>query len=45
MTPPPVSGVNYKMTRADSSWQVPVENSQANPDPNADIAPKKEFNL
>ena len=42
MTPPPVSGANYKMTRADSSWQAPVENSQANPDPNADITPKKE---
>ena len=42
MTPPPVSGVNYKMTRADSSWQAPVENSQVNPDSNADITPKKE---
>lgn len=41
MTPPPVSGVNYKMTRADSSWQVPTENPQI-PDPNVDATPKKE---
>lgn len=41
MTPPPVSGVNYNMTRADSSWQVPTENLQT-PDPNADTASKKE---
>lgn len=41
MTPPPVSDVNYNMTRADSSWQVPTENPQV-PDPNADVAPKKE---
>lgn len=41
MTPPPVSGVNYKMTRADSSWQVPTENLQV-PDPNVDATPKKE---
>lgn len=32
MTPPPVSGVNYNMTRADSSWQAPVEQSQTKPD-------------
>lgn len=41
MTPPPVSGVNYKMTRADSSWKVPTENLQV-PDPNVDATPKKE---
>ena len=41
MTPPPVSGVNYKMTRADSSWQVPTENLQV-PDPNVDATPNKE---
>lgn len=41
MTPPPVSGVNYKMTRADSSWQVPTENLQV-PGPNVDATPKKE---
>ena len=41
MTPPPVSGVNYKMTRADSSWQAPTENLQV-PDPNVDATPKKE---
>ena len=34
MTPPPVSGVNYKMTREDSSWQAPIENSQPNLDSN-----------
>lgn len=34
MTPPPVSDVNYKMTRADSSWQAPAEISQAKPDTN-----------
>lgn len=41
MTPTPVSGVNYKMTRADSSWQVPTENIQVS-DPNVDATPKKE---
>lgn len=41
MTPPPVSDVNYNMTRADSSWQVPTENPQVH-DPNADAVPKKE---
>lgn len=41
MTPSPVSDVNYNMTRADSSWQVPTEIPQV-PNPNADVAPKKE---
>ena len=34
MSKPLVSGVNYKMTREDSSWQAPIENSQPNPDSN-----------
>lgn len=42
MTPPPVSGVNYNMFKADSSWQAPAENPQVKPDPNADAMPKKE---
>lgn len=42
MTPPPVSGVNYNMFKADSSWQAPAENPQVKLDPNADATPKKE---
>ena len=41
MTPPPVSGVNYNMFKADSSWKAPAENPQV-PDPNADVMSKKE---
>lgn len=40
MTPPPVSGANYNMTRADSYWAAPTVNSQV--EPNADVTPKKE---